>query len=73
MTSPVTEISVSCPDCGHDYVDWCRPSINLTLDDFDDDYLEQATTTTCPKCGAKHDLEVLTVRSDDEGRTVFEM
>ena len=39
MTSPPREITVTCPDCGHIYEDWYRPSINLSLDDFDDDYL----------------------------------
>ena len=73
MTSPPTEISVTCPDCGHGYRDWYRPSINLTLDDFDDDYLEQASTTTCPKCGVKHDLDVLMAQLDDDGNAVFEM
>ena len=47
MTMPVEEITVTCPDCGHVYKDWYRGSINLALDDFDADYLEQASTTTC--------------------------
>ena len=37
MTSPVVEIEVTCPDCGHSYQDWYRPSINLSLDSFVDD------------------------------------
>lgn len=44
MTSPPKEIEVTCPDCGHFYRDWYRPSINLSLDDFDDEYLEETTT-----------------------------
>ena len=39
MTSPVEKIVVQCPECGKCYEDWWRPSINLQLDDFDDDYL----------------------------------
>ena len=73
MTSPPEEITVTCPDCKHVYKDWYRPSINLALDDFDADYLEQASTTTCPACGVKHDLGTLVVRRDDDGNTVFEM
>ena len=37
MTSPPREITVTCPDCGHIYEDWYRPSINLSLDSFVDD------------------------------------
>ena len=48
-------------------------SLSLALDDFDADYLEQASTTTCPACGVKHDLGTLVVRRDDHGNTVFEM
>jgi len=73
MTSPVEEITVTCPACGRVYRDWYRASINLTLDDFDADYLEQASTTTCPGCGAKRDLATLTVRRDDDGNTIFEV
>ncbi len=73
MTMPVEEITVTCPDCGHVYKDWYRGSINLALDDFDADYLEQASTTTCPECGVKHDLGTLFVRRDDDGNTIFEM
>ena len=46
MTSPVEEISVTCPDRGQACRDWYRASIDWALDDFDDDYLEQASTTT---------------------------
>jgi DNA-directed RNA polymerase subunit RPC12/RpoP len=64
MTSPVEEIEVRCPKCGQVYSDWYRPSINLTLDDFDDEYVEAASTSTCPKCGHKVRHSVLTVGAD---------
>jgi DNA-directed RNA polymerase subunit RPC12/RpoP len=64
MTSPVEEIEVQCPKCGQVYSDWYRPSINLTLDDFDDEYLEAASTSACPECGHKVRHNVLTVRED---------
>ena len=51
MTSPPEQIEVECPKCRQVYSDWYRPSINLTLDDFDDEYLEAASTSTCPECG----------------------
>ena len=65
MTTPPRQINVECSDCGHTYKDWYRPSINLALDDFDDDYLEQASTTTCPECGVKHEIASLVVRDID--------
>ena len=34
--------------CGHIYEDWYRPSINLSLDDFDDDYLERGDDDDVP-------------------------
>lgn len=44
----------------------------MALDDFDDDYLEQASTTTCPRCGVERDLATLIVRRDDDENTIFE-
>ena len=73
MTSPPREIAVTCPDCGHFYQDWYRPTINLSLDDFDDDYLEEASTTTCPECGDKYDLGTLFARRGGDGGTIFEV
>ena len=64
MTSPPREIEVKCPKCGRVYEDGYRPSINLQLDDFDEEYLEQATTSTCPHCGHKVSHGVLIVRED---------
>ena len=57
MTSPPEKITVYCPSCGKDYEDWYRASINLELDDFDDEYLEEATSSKCKHCGhvVKHD------------------
>jgi predicted RNA-binding Zn-ribbon protein involved in translation (DUF1610 family) len=51
MTSPVTTVQVRCPQCGNLYEDWYRAPLNLTLDDFDDEYVQEATTATCPTCG----------------------
>lgn len=64
MTSPPEDITVRCPECRKDYQDWWRPSINLTLDDFDDEYLRKASTSTCPYCGFVVEHAVLTVGSD---------
>ncbi len=76
MTSPPEQIEVQCPQCGAVYLDGYRPSINLTLEDFDDEYLDAASTSTCPGCSHKGRHNVLTVREDgvwefggDEGGT----
>ena len=64
MTSPCNPISVKCPSCGATYDDWYRPSINLALDDFDDEYLDEVTSSTCPHCQCKVRHSVLTIRED---------
>ncbi len=50
MTSPPEPISVWCPKCNLIYEDWWRPSINSALDSFDDEYIEEASSATCPRC-----------------------
>lgn len=72
MTSPPKLIKVECPGCGLLYFDWYRPSINLSLDDFDDDYLEEASTTTCPECGVKYELGTLFARLGGDRGTIVE-
>ena len=64
MTSPCQSIQIKCPRCGSIFEAWWRPSINLRLDDFDDEYLEAATTSTCPKCQCKVRHDVLVVREN---------
>ena len=64
MTSPPEEIQVRCPECGHLYEDWCRASMKSGLEGLDDEYLEEASTATCPKCGYKVDLGILIVSED---------
>ena len=56
MTSPPRQIDVRCPSCGTVYKDWYRASINLMLDDFDEDYLREASTATCPSCSLTVEL-----------------
>lgn len=48
MSSPIEEIEVLCPACGEIYTDWYRASLNLEFDDFDEEYIEEASTATCP-------------------------
>ena len=64
MTSPPKQITVQCPECSQVYRDWHRASINLTMDDFDDDYIRQCSTSTCPHCGYTVEHDVLIVNPD---------
>jgi hypothetical protein len=59
MTSPVEPITIQCPECGHTFNDWYRPSVNLGLDDFDEDYLNECSSAICPACGHKVDIDIL--------------
>ena len=59
MTSPIEDITVVCPKCWHLYQDWFRGSVNLDLDDFDEEYLDQCSTATCPECQHKVNPDVL--------------
>jgi endogenous inhibitor of DNA gyrase (YacG/DUF329 family) len=61
VTSPVETIDVLCPRCGTRYQDWTRGSVNLDLDEFDDDYLRRVSTATCPDCGHVVELSTLIV------------
>lgn len=76
MTMPPEPITVACPACGELFETWHRPSMNLDLDDFSDEYVEEMSTATCPACGQKFDLGSLIVEDgvlifgegeDDEG------
>lgn len=57
MTSPPQIVHVRCVRCGTEFKDWARASINLSLDpEADDpDYLEEAGSVTCPKCGHREE------------------
>ena len=62
MTSPPQQITLECPRCGERYEDWFRASLNLDLDDFSDEYVREATSATCPRCGHIVELDSLVVR-----------
>ena len=70
MTTPIEQITVGCSGCGHRYEDYHRRSMNLSLDDFDDDYLEQMPTTTCPECAGQRSIGSLVVREVDNTRVL---
>ena len=61
MTSPIEDITVQCPKCGNLYEGWYRGSVNLDLDPFDDEHLDQCSSATCPECQHKVTLDVLVV------------
>lgn len=64
MTSPIEEIEIKCPNCGMMYSSWYRPSINLNLDDFDEEYIDECSSAVCP-CKFKVYFETIVV--DKEG------
>ncbi len=65
MTSPAQRMRVVCPACGIAY-DRCRPSINLDIDPWaDEDYLREASTTTCPICENLSELGTSVVEARD--------
>lgn len=61
MTSPPRDINVVCPQCGNQYQDWSR-SVNLDMDDFDSDYLDQCSSAVCPQCKYKVYFSTLIVK-----------
>lgn len=63
MSSPATEISVTCPKCGARYKDWWRASLNFTLEDYSDEYVKEASSATCPECRYVVKLDTLVVRA----------
>ncbi len=73
MTSPPEQIIVNCPKCGTRYEDWYRPSINLALDDFSEEYLAEASSATCPSCDHRVDLDSLVVRPNADGGETWEL
>ncbi len=64
MTSPIESVTVLCPQCGKVHETCFRPSMNLLLDDFDDEYIEEMSTTHCPHCGIRIELGALVIRKD---------
>jgi hypothetical protein len=64
MSTPPEFIVVWC-HCGAVYRDWFRPSINLSLDHFDDDYIERASSITCPNCRSYSRMGTLLTRFEN--------
>jgi hypothetical protein len=68
MTSPPKQIEIECPNCHHRFKTWYRASMNLSLDPFTDDDVEENETKTCPWCKAKILLDTLVVEKDGTWR-----
>ncbi len=64
MSSPPEQITITCPKCQKPFETWHRASMNLRLDDFDEEYIREATVKTCPHCGVKIHLDSLIVGKD---------
>ena len=61
---PPEKITIVCPRCSENYPTWHRFSVNLDLDDFDEEYVREMTTATCPACGEVVALSSLVVDGD---------
>ena len=59
MTSPIEQIEIRCPKCGTDYKDWYRASINLMLDDLNEEYLPRRGLICASMAGAAAWIHVL--------------
>ena len=67
MTSPPTEIEVECPACGHSFVTWHRPSVNLSLGEkWTKKDLDKLRFVNCPRCDCRLEKELMVVRMDLE-------
>ncbi len=64
MTMPIEQMTVECPECKHTYETNYRGSMNLRLDNFNPEYIDEMSTGTCPVCGHKVALGCLVVRED---------
>lgn len=64
MIMPPETVDIICPECGHQYQDWYRPSVNLNLDSFDDEYLDKCSSAVCPQCEHKVYFSTLTVKDN---------
>lgn len=69
MTSPAERVEVRCPECGEQYATYRRASINLSLgEEWTQEELRQATTSTCPACGHVAELGALVIDYEKEER-----
>ena len=65
MTSPIEIITVLCPVCKEEFLDWYRPSINLSLcEECTEEALEMASSVCCPTCGLRQQVSNLVVKKD---------
>ena len=64
MTSPPRQIVIDCPGCHAVYETLWRPSMNLSVDDFSEEYMAEMSSGTCPHCRLVVTLETLVVDED---------
>jgi len=67
MTTPPKEIEVECPACGHGFVTWHRPSVNLSLGEkWTKKDLDKLRFVDCGRCNFRFEKELIVVRMDLE-------
>jgi hypothetical protein len=62
-------IAVWCP-CGAVYSDSWRASVNLSLDDFDQEYVDRMSSTRCPECRINASLGAVVSRFEEHGLSI---
>ncbi len=67
MTTPPKEIEVECPACGHSFVTWHRPSVNLSLGEkWTKKDLDKLRFVDCGRCNFRFEKELMVVQMDIE-------
>lgn len=56
MTSPPVMAVIRCPVCFASFETYYRPSINLTIEGWTDEQIEEEAARTCPVCATIVDL-----------------
>ena len=65
MSTPPELILVWC-HCGAVYSGPSRPSMNLSIEHFDDEYVERMSSTSCPNCRSHSRLGTLLTRFEND-------
>jgi DNA-directed RNA polymerase subunit RPC12/RpoP len=61
MTRQPELVEAVCARCGTVYTTFYRPRLELELEPWTEEKIEQAATAACPECGSQDSLETLIV------------
>ena len=61
----IMAVSLTISGCKKEFLDWYRPSINLSLgEEWTEEALEMASSVDCPTCGLRQQVSNLVVKKD---------